>query len=182
MTDYDSELMLRAARGEMEPFQELFERHYARAVNIAYRSVGDRDMAEDLAMEAFARIYEARHTFRATAKFTTYLYRVVVNLCINAAKRSRLVRQDTLDDAAVSASPDSDPSTQLQRSELAHAVRLAVRALPENQRIALVLTRYEEMSYEEAAGAMGVSVGALESLLHRAKRSLRLALGDGFAP
>ena len=178
MADHDTHLMLRAATGDEEAFAELFERHYARAVNIAYRSTGDRDLAEDIAMDAFARIYESRASFRASAKFTTYLYRVVVNLTINAAKRSRIVRQDPLEDGVLAAPAAADPSAQAERAEVARVVRDAVLALPPNQRLALILTRYEGMSYESAAEAMRVSVKAVESLLHRAKANLREALRD----
>jgi len=177
MADQDTDLLLRASRGEDTAFRELFDRHYRRAVNIAYRSTGDLDLAEDIAMDAFARIYEARSSFKPAAKFTTYLYRVVVNLAINAAKHRRIASSVALEDGD-HASPDSDPAVVTQQTELGRAVRQAVLALPANQRMAIVLTRYEEMSYQQAAEAMSISVGALESLLHRAKANLRSALGD----
>jgi len=176
--DYDTELMLRASRGEDAAFRELFDRHYKRAVNTAYRSTGDPDLAEDIAMDAFARIYESRGSFKPAAKFSTYLYRVVVNLSINATKRRRVVTSVSLDDGRDVASSDAGPDERVERSELARAVRSAVLSLPVNQRIALVLTRYEGLSYHDAAQAMGVSVGAVESLLHRAKQNLRKALGE----
>lgn len=176
MVDQDTQLMLRAQSGEDSAFRELFERHYTRAVNIAYRSLGDRDLAEDIAMEAFARIYEARRSFRASAKFTTYLYRTVINLSINAAKRRGIIKQECLDDSDLASPPSEDPSQHVQRADVARAVRRAVLSLPAGQRMALVLTRYEDMTYADAAEAMGVSVGALESLLHRAKGSLRKSL------
>ncbi len=176
--DYDAELMLRASRGEDAAFRELFDRHYKRAVNVAYRSTGDPDLAEDIAMDAFARIYESRGSYKPAAKFTTYLYRVIVNLSINVAKRRRIIPSVTLDEGRDVASPDSGPDERAEQSELARAVRDAVLALPANQRMALVLTRYEGLSYQDAAQAMGVSVGAVESLLHRAKQNLRRALGE----
>lgn len=178
MPDHDAELMQRAARGEDSAFRELFDRYYPRAVNIAYRSLGDIDLAEDVAMEAFTRIYESRHSYKPEAKFSTYLYRVVVNLCLNAAKRQRAVRQEALDESRISASSDADPAVQAQRGETSRRVRDAVSSLPANQRMALVLTQYQQMSYASAAEVMKTSVKALESLLHRAKRNLRKSLGD----
>lgn len=181
MPGYDEELMLRAAGGEAAAFRELFDRHYTRAVNIAYRMLADRDLAEDIAMDAFVRIYEARASYNPQAKFTTFLYRVVANLSINAARRARAVTQEPLDEARLQASSESDPAAELQRAEASREVRAAILNLPENQRMALVLTRYDEMSYEEAAEVMGVSLKAIESLLHRAKRNLRKTLEPGLS-
>lgn len=156
-------------------FKDLFERYYPRAVNVAYRMLGDRDQAEDIAMEAFAKIYEARDSYRASATFSTFLHRVISNLCLNAARRRRVVLEEPLEPERA-ADDSCDPASAVQRAELACAVRAAVLSLPPNQRLALVLTRYEQMSYQAAADAMNVSVGALESLLHRAKANLRKSL------
>jgi len=175
--DNDAELMLRVAGGEVSHFRELFERHYPRAVSIAYRSLGDMEHSEDVAMEAFARIFDARKSYSPKAKFSTYLFRVVVNLCLNAARRKNAIQFQSLDETLVPAA-DSDPADALQRAEMGDAVREAVVSLPANQRMALVLTRYEGMSYSEAAELMRVSVKALESLLHRAKANLRKRLSD----
>ncbi len=177
MTDHDTNLMIRASGGEDAAFRELFDKHYRRAVNVAYRSTGDLDAAEDIAMDAFARIYESRASFRPSAKFTTYLYKVVVNLSINAAKRRKTAASVSIEDHDVLA-PGSDPSGIAERSEVSRAVRKAVLSLPENQRAALILNRYEELSYQEIAEVMGTSVRAVESLLHRAKQNLRKALGE----
>jgi len=173
--DNDAQLMLRVAGGEVSHFRELFERHYSRAVSLAYRSLGDMDLAEDTAMEAFARIYESRRTYSPKAKFSTYLFRVVLNLCSNVSRRKRVVAIDRLDDSQMEAQ-GSDPAAKVERVATGRAVREAVLSLPANQRTALVLTRYEQMSYVEAAEVMGVSVKALESLLHRAKANLRKKL------
>lgn len=177
MIDNDTELMLRARDGEELAFRELFDRHYKRAVRIAYRSIGDIDKAEDIAMDAFARVYQARDKYKASAKFTTYLYKVVINLCINTAKREKLLIKQQLDEALPLKDTGPTPSESLARSELSRFVKKAIIDLPDNQRIALILTNYEDMSYKAAAEVMNVSVGALESLLHRAKVNLRKSLG-----
>lgn len=176
MRDNDSDLMLQAAKGDLSSYRELFDRHYKRGVNIAYRMLGSREAAEDAAMDAFARVWESRASYKPTAKFSTYLYRVLVNLCLNSAKRKRFTVDCDIDDSLLQAPSDCDPVVGVQRNEKARAVRDAVLRLPENQRIAIILTRYEELSYEATAEVMGVSVKAVESLLHRAKANLRKRL------
>lgn len=170
--------MLQAAQGDLSSYRELFDRHYKRGVNIAYRVLGNRDIAEDIAMDAFARIWESRASYKASARFSTYLYRIVVNLCLNNAKRKRFTSDCELDESQLCTPPDSDPANKAQRDETSRIVREAILGLPENQRIAIVLTRYEGLSYEATAEVMGVSVKAVESLLHRAKASLRKTLLD----
>ena len=173
-SDSDALLMQRAAQDDAA-FAELFDRYYPRAVNVAYRMLGDRDLAEDTAMEAFARIYESRAGYRPTAAFGTYLYRVVSNLSINACRRRSHIRLAPLDDTHPAPASDG-PEAGVQQAEFANAVRAAVLALPERQRMALVLTRYEGLCHADAAEVIGVSTGAVESLLHRAKCSLRKSL------
>jgi len=182
MPDDDAQLMLRVSRGEDAAFRELFDRYYPRAVNIAYRSLGDADLAEDIAMEAFAGIYESRRSYKPRGKFSTYLYRIVVNLCLNAQKRRRIVTHESLDDSRLSGPPDDDPARTVERHEVSHAVREAILSLPANQRTAIVLTRYEQLSYQAAAEVMKTSVGAIESLLHRAKQNLRKSLAHLVEP
>jgi RNA polymerase sigma-70 factor (ECF subfamily) len=176
--DYDSKLMVSAAGGDSEAYRELFERNYKSAVGLAYRFLGNSVSAEDVAMEAFLRIYQSGKTYKPSAKFTTYLYRIVANLCINHARLKQNSVCSSLDDSRFVADSASDPSKHVQKSELSHVVRKAVMELPPNQRLALVLTRYEGLSYESAAEVINVSVKALESLLYRAKQNLRKSLKD----
>lgn len=178
MTDHDTELMLRVQRGETECYRELFDRHYPRAVNTVYRYLGSRETAEDVAMEAFARILESRGRFRADAKFNTYLYRTLLNLAINESRRRRPKAEVNVEEMESADEPGSDPGERVQKSSLASEVRKAILALPPNQRLALVLTRYDGLSYKDAAAAMNTSVKAVESLLHRAKSSIRTKLKD----
>lgn len=178
MADYDSELMLRASGGETDAYRELFDRNYARAVNVAYRYLGDKDLAEDVAMDAFAKVYESRRKFRGDAKFTTYLHRILVNLSINASRRASRTSPQDIDELDLASPAETDPAEAAQRAEVARAVKKAVLALPDRQRVALILTRYESMSYQNAAESMGVSIKALESLLHRAKHGIRQALRE----
>lgn len=174
----DTELMVRAAQGSREAFSRLFDIYYPRAVNIAYRALGNRDLAEDIAMEAFSRIYERRDKYRPDAQFSTYLYRVVVNLAINASRNRKHDSAGDMDINMIAAGPETDPVDISTKSETAAYVRKAILDLPENQRMAVILVKYESLSYESAASAMGVTVKALESLLHRAKTNLKKALAD----
>ena len=168
--------MLAVAKGDDHAYRLIFDRYYPRAVNIAYRTLGDAVVAEDVAMEAFLRVYQARLRYRPSAKFSTYLYRIVVNLCLNYAKRVRMLTTLSAEDCKLLASDHHDPAKCAERRELGGIVREAVLRLPPNQRLALALVRYENLSYESAAEVMGVSVKALESLLHRAKQNLRKSL------
>jgi len=176
--DEDSQLMFLAAKGDEDAFATLFHRYYSRAVNIAYRFWGVQEAAEDIAMEAFSKIYENRASFRGTSKFSTYLYRTLVNLCLNVAKRKSIVHEEPLVEEMTQGSEFFDPSVRAEQDDVSRQVRLAVLNLPPNQKLAIILTQYEQMSYREAAEVMKVSTKALESLLHRAKLNLRRALAD----
>ncbi|MDH7603014.1 MAG: RNA polymerase sigma factor, partial [Armatimonadota bacterium] len=155
MADQDTELMLRAAQGDEDAFAVLFSRYYARAVNVAYRFLGSQDAAEDIAMDAFVRIYETKNAFRGSSKFSTYLYRVVVNRCLNAAKRKSIVREETFSEEHQRMAGFTDPGAILQKEEASTVVKQAILDLPTNQRLAIVLTSYEGLSYQSAAEAMG---------------------------
>ena len=133
-------------------------------------------------MDAFTGIYESRRSYKPRAKFSTYLYRIVVNLCLNAQKRRRIITHESLDDSRLSGPPDNDPARTVERHEVSHAVQDAILSLPANQRTAIVLTRYEQLSYQAAAEVMKTSVGAIESLLHRAKQNLRKSLAHLVEP
>lgn len=167
--------MLMAAQGDTAAFRELFDRHYARAVRVAYRMLGDREQAEDTAMDAFVRIFESRRSYRPQARFTTFLYRVVANLSINAAKKSRNAPARLEPEIAGSA-PDTDPAVSLEMAERTREVRDAILSLPLSQRTALILTQFENLSYSEAAEVMNTSTRAVESLLRRARQNLHKLL------
>lgn len=176
----DEELMEQVKAGSSTAFELLLCRHSKRAVNLAYRFVGDAALAEDIAQEAFLRVWRNRHRYTPSAKFTTFLYRIVANLCISQH------RYQTRHPATfVSPPPDEtttyfsfpsggeNPLEKLRQQELAAAVREAIKSLPENQRLAVILLRYEGLSYEEIAEVMGTTVSAVKSLLVRARQNLR---------
>jgi RNA polymerase sigma-70 factor (ECF subfamily) len=186
----DAELMQAFQRGDEAAFETLVDRHRERVFRLACRYLGDETAADDLAQEAFLRVYRARHTWRPEAKFSTWLYRVTANACLNEL-RSRRVRRAVETTASVPPGGDAgaggpaldgpdpratDPGDAALRGELAGVVRAAVQELPEDQRMAVLLSKYEGLSYRELADAMDRSLPAVKSLLVRARENLRKSL------
>jgi len=180
--DYDVSLMLRFQKGEEMAFQELVQRNHARVIGLVYRFISDASDAEDLAQEVFLRIYRARHSYKPTAKFSTWMFRITANVSLNAL-RSRANRKDDVSIDQVTdfgdgprALPDHDtkmPDHDLHQAELEEKVREAVSELPEKQQVAVVLNKYEGMSYAEIAQTIGCSTMAVKSLLARARDNLK---------
>ncbi|HZN61360.1 MAG TPA: sigma-70 family RNA polymerase sigma factor [Planctomycetota bacterium] len=173
--DPDVELMLRFQGGDAAAFDELVRRHQKAVLNIAWRYCGDRSLADDLAQEIFVKVWRARGSYQPAARFSTWLYRIAVNRCLNEI-RSRprggsLPVEETLEEPA-GARPDDD----LHLAEVRDAVRRAVDGLPANQRMAVILSRFHELPYDEIAEAMSVSLEAVKSLLFRARENLKTAL------
>lgn len=177
MTDgSDDDLMLLAGRGDRNAFARLVDGHFVRAMAVAGRVMGNRSDAEEIVQEAFLRAWRKSPDWAAQAdrpggaRFSTWLYRVVVNLCIDRKRRPATA---PLDDAATVADTGPTGFDHTARNQTAEHVARAVARLPARQRAALVLCYYEHMSNLEAAAILGVSVGALESLLVRARKRLR---------
>lgn len=185
--DPDVELMLRFQKGDERAFEELVRRHTRSLLNLVYRYLGDASRAEDVAQDIFVKVYRARRKYQPKAKFSTWLYRIAVNHCLNEirARRGEPAVASSADDL-VEEIAGGPPDARLGRLELQQAVKRAIDALPENQRMAVLLARYEEMSYGEIAEALGMSLEAVKALLHRAKENLKQALAryarDGELP
>ena len=169
-TPADAELMRELAAGRMEALAALVRRHQHSVRAIAWRMTGREDAADDITQETFLRVYRSAGSYRPTAAFTTWLYRIVVNLCLDRARAPRMV--DLPEDAPAPETADGP----LLRAERLEAVRKAVAALPERQRIAVILHRFEGLSHAQIAAATGWSEPAVESLLTRAYETLRAAL------
>jgi len=174
--DVDAQLMLRFQNGDAEAFDQLFSRHTRSIVNFAYRFVRDRQIAEELAQEVFLRVYEAAAGYRPRAKFTTWLYRIATNVCLNEIRKPhfRAAHQPVSEEElppGVFENSDS-PDRSLECRAVSQALKEALEKIPEKQRIAFVLNKYEELSYAEVAEIMKTSEKAIKSLIHRAREAL----------
>ena len=180
VVDPDADLMLRFGEGDAGAFDLLFARHTRAIVNFAYRFVRNRAVAEELAQEIFLRVYEAAPTYQARARFTTWLYRIATNVCLNEVRKPHIrealgngesdVAAQIGGSGAGGASPVADGILELQ--DVSRALRQSLRLLPETQRTAFILNKYQELSYGEVAGIMKISEKAVKSLIHRAKETL----------
>ncbi len=175
--DPDIELMLRFQKGDERCFEELVHKHTRGVLNLVFRYLGDAARAEDVSQDIFVKVYKARMKYEPKAKFSTWLYRIAVNHCLNEirARKSQPSLAAPISDI-VEEPEGENPDARLSRMELQRAVKAAIDALPENQRMAVILSRYEDMSYDEIAEAMGMSLEAVKSVLFRAKENLKLAL------
>ena len=179
------ELVARVAEGDEYAFQILVNRHQTSVLNLIYRFLGDRLKSEDLAQETFLQVWRSAKTYQRKSKFTTWLYRICANLCLNEIKSARRKKwlqffknnpdskqsenEDLLDESP-------NPEDLLLAQERNQQITNALQSLPENQRIALILKRYDNFSYEEISRVLGCSIAAVESLLVRAKRTLQKKL------
>ncbi len=168
-TPSDPSLMQAAAHGDWAAFEQLVKRHQASAWRTAYRLLSDRHAAEDLAQEAFLRIFEARHRYRPTAAFRTYLARIVVRLCLDYLRKGRPAPAGELVDPF---DASLSPGGQAEQTERAAAVQAAIAELPPKQRAAVVLRYYEGLNGRETAEAMETTVKAVERLLARGRAAL----------
>lgn len=175
----DQSLMLSVKAGEVECFSPLFRKYRGPIVQYLYRMVNERESAEELAQEVFLRIYHSRLTYEATARFNTWIYRIATNLALNWLRDRRNSRNCESLDAPRPGRPlqigDRKPNVeqQLVREARIEEVRRAVARLPERQRAALLMHRFEELEYREIAVALGCSIPTVKSLLFRAYTTLR---------
>jgi len=168
----DHDLMARAATGDERAFRTLAERHAGAALKLARRILGNETMAEDAVQDAFLRVWINAPRWRPEAAFRTWLYRIVVNLCLNVRRRAPEL---PLDAAVERADPGLAPDQQLEIGERDLRLAAAIAALPERQRAAVVLTYQEGFSNAEVAAVLDVSVSGVEALLVRARHALRAA-------
>ena len=186
MSEIDTALMHRIARGDHAAYRLLVDKYLRHAVTVAYRVLFNRNDAEEVAQEAFLRVWQHAARWRADggASFKTWLNRVVVNLCIDRKRRPGMAALD--DQVEIVDEDRATPYEDRLATETSDRVALALQKLPERQRAAILLCFWEGESNIDAARALDISVGALESLLIRAKRALRddlrAALGPPNAP
>ena len=186
-TDPDAALMLRVKRGDRAAFEELVARYQQPVLNFILRTLPDSAEAEDLAQGVFVQVWKSAARYEPAAKFSTWLFTIARNLCLNELRRRSRHPADSLDAPARSDSDEprghgiedkreaAAPDTLL-RGELEAKVSEAVAALPENQRTALLLWQREEMAYEDIAEVLDCSLSAVKSLIHRSRETLKSRL------
>jgi len=184
----DAEVMLRVKAGDQSAFDYLVRKYRRPLVSFMYRMARNTATAEDLAQEVFLRVYRSRQTYEASAKFTTWLYRIATNLAVNHARDTRHERPEvtvSLDE------PDEETGTTLDvadgaitaeeallRRERMAAIRSKVEALPERQKLAVIMHKYQQMDYKQIADVLKLSESATKSLLFRAYQTLREQLKE----
>jgi RNA polymerase sigma-70 factor (ECF subfamily) len=184
--DPDAALMKRVTQGDQRAFEDLVEKYKQPVFNFIYRTVPDAAEAEDLAQAVFVQVYKSAARYRVEAKFTTWLFTIARNLCLNELRRRSRHPADSLDAAG---EPDDEgvarqfkdvrnvgAPDRLVRDELVAKVTEALKDLPENQRTAILLYQEQEKSYEEIGEVLGTSLSATKSLIHRARETLKQRL------
>lgn len=181
--------MLAYQHGDEGAFDALVQAYSGQVYSLLTRFLGPVAGREDLVQEVFLRVIRARERYRPTARLSTWLYRIVFNLCVNRTQRlgERTLSLEAGGPGEAGGGPGplgaqlpdpgaGDPSIPLEREDVVRAVRAAVAGLPEAQRMALILARYEELPYAEIAKVFGSSEKAIKSLVHRARENLRARL------
>ncbi|GAB4484903.1 MAG: RNA polymerase sigma factor RpoE [Thermodesulfovibrionales bacterium] len=180
MEDTDRLLMERVRKGDEKAFEMLVARHQRMVYSLACRFMNDEHEADDIAQETFIRVYRAASSYVPTAKFSTWLYTIVRNLCFNAIRKRNTARILPLDDEAVP-EPVSPAASQLEvllGNQIRDRIAAAVAKLPENMRLAVLLHKFNGMQYDEIAEIFQCSVNAVKLRVHRAKAILAAELGD----
>jgi RNA polymerase sigma-70 factor, ECF subfamily len=187
MARTDVQLMLDVKAGDEQSFELLLRKYRTPLVNFLYRMVRNTAVAEDLAQEVFLRVYRAREDYAPSAKFTTWMFRIATNLALNSVRDNRHRQMEISMDQPVDLGedelralevPDRAPSAEqeLVTRSRAQMILKAIHALPEKQRAAVLLHKYQELDYDEIARVLGCSESALKSLLFRAYETLRVEL------
>lgn len=178
--DRDVALMALIATGDHEAFAELVARHQNAVVGTVSKMMNGSPDAEDIAQQVFLRLWKSAKRYQPTAKFTTYMFTITRNLVFNATRKKSIRKESSIEEQAEDWNQQIEnphenerPDNELLQKELREAVDRAIASLPEKQRMAVILRRYEQMPYEEIAVILGLSVSAVKSQLFRARTQLR---------
>ncbi|MBI1787554.1 MAG: sigma-70 family RNA polymerase sigma factor [Acidobacteria bacterium] len=177
--------MLRFQRGEAASLDLLLEKHRTPVIYFLHRMVGNRAVAEELAQDTFLRVYRSQASYQPTAKFTTWLYRIATNLAINWLRDHRHEKNgESLDAPSASGlrpqivDPSPAADSELQKQEMLRQLRQAVAELPDRQRAAVLMHKYQGMELSQISGALGCSLATVKSRLFRAYATLRMRLAQ----
>jgi RNA polymerase sigma-70 factor, ECF subfamily len=182
MDKAESEIMAEVAKGNLSAFREIVESYQNPLLNYIYKYTGDRTAAEDIAQEVFLRVFKTAKEYRPLSSFKTWLFKIATNLCLNELRDNKIHRSTIdvfeLNEAGFVALSEKHPSPvrELENRELSSTLKKALKSLPEKQRVALLLHKYSGFSYSEISQMMNCSISAVESLIHRARQSLRKQL------
>jgi RNA polymerase sigma-70 factor (ECF subfamily) len=184
--DPDAALMLLVKQGDSDAFSQLVEKYKKPVMNLVYRMIRDLAEAEDIAQNVFVQVYKSAERYQVSSKFSTWLFTIARNLCLNEIRRRTRHPADSMDasypdqedqplqqyeDKKAVSAPD-----RLLQGELEAKIEQAVAELPENQRLAILMCRQDELSYEEIAQVLGCSLSATKSLIHRGRETLKQKL------
>ena len=180
----DEELMMRVRDDDMDAYDVLVKRYEKRLLNFIYRLLQGLDEAEDLFQETFLRVFRSRKRYRAKANFSTWLYTIASNLCMDRLRKSGRQKTTSLDQAfqgrvsKYDVLPDYSlaPDVVMEREELQIEIQTALSSLPVHQRIVVIMSEYEGLKYFQIATALGCSVGTVKSRVHRARKQLKQVL------
>lgn len=183
----DEELMIELANGSHHAFEELLNRYESAVITFCYAFLRNREASEDIAQETFMRVFRNAKRYQPVAKFTTWLYKIAANLCINEIKKGKLRSTLSLDEPAGPdpegsriveriATGEPSPLTQLERSEAQSLIGKAIEHLPPDQRSTLIMVEYHQMQYQDIAEVLDVSVSAIKMRVKRARETLRETL------
>jgi RNA polymerase sigma-70 factor (ECF subfamily) len=181
--DPDAALMLRVKQGDTDAFAQLVDKYKQPVMNVVYRMLRDATEAEDVAQNVFVQVYKSADRYKIAAKFSTWLFTITRNLCLNEIRRRSRHPADSMDaphpehqDQPLNQFEDKkgfSPPDTLLHGELEEKIEAALDALPENQRAAILLCRQNELSYEEIAKVLGCTLSATKSLIHRGRETLK---------
>lgn len=183
--DPDKELIQSIQKGDRLAFNQLVLKYRTRVMGVATRMLGDRGEAEDLAQDVFVKVYRSMPGFRGASLFSTWLFRITTNSCLNQ-KRSRRPETQISNGAdgpeLAVADPSSNPHHLLEQKELKIVLEKSIQSLPEEQRIVLILRDIEGLSYEAIADSLELELGTVRSRLHRARLQVQASIREKFSP
>ena len=172
-------------KGDLKSFRVLVDEHQRKVLNTCYRFVGSREDAEDLTQEVFLEVYKSISSFRGDSKISTWIYRIAVSKSLDFIRRKKRKKRFAIfkstfnDDEVEEDIPDNqnlNPGSRIEEQDRIRILNEAIESLPENQRAAFTLSKYDEMSYKEIAEILNTTVASVESLIHRAKQNLKKRL------